>query len=153
MASFNKVILMGNLTRDPEVRRVSTGNAVTDLGLAVNRQYRTSSGENVEEVVFVSVDVWGRQAETCGEYLKKGSPVLVEGRLKLDTWEKDGKKMSKLGVVAERVQFLGSPRRGGMDDGPGDAYSGGGGGESRASSPSPAPDREFSGDDDENIPF
>ncbi|HMP73199.1 MAG TPA: single-stranded DNA-binding protein [Kiritimatiellia bacterium] len=147
MASFNKVILMGNLTRDPELRHISSGTAVTELRLAINRQYRSGSGEDREEVVYVSVDVWGRQAETCGEYLKKGSPVMVEGRLKLDEWEKDGKKMSKLGVVAERVQFLGSPRRGAMADGPDDgggAPSGSGGSSERGG---------FTGEDDEDIPF
>ncbi len=117
MVSVNRVMLAGNLTRDPEVRYTPSGRAVSALGLAVNRRYRTSEGEDKEEVCFVDIDVWGRQAETCGEYLGKGSPVLVEGRLRLDQWEKDGQKNSKLKVVADRVQFLGAPRSSSFGDG------------------------------------
>jgi single-strand DNA-binding protein len=112
MADLNKVFLAGNLTRDPDVRHIPSGAAVATLGLAINRRYRDNSGKDKEEVVFVDVTVWDRTAENCGQYLTKGSPVLVEGRLKLDQWEKDGKKQSKLSVVAERVQFL-SARGGG----------------------------------------
>lgn len=112
MADLNRVFLAGNLTRDPEVRYTPEGRAVADLGLAVNRRYRTPDGENREEVCYVSVVVWGRQAETSGEYLSKGSPVLIEGRLHYDQWEKDGQKFSRLRVVANRVQFLSSPRSG-----------------------------------------
>ena len=112
MASFNKVVLMGNLTKDPEVRYVPSGTAVGDLSIAVNRKYKTSSGEDQEDTCFVDITVWGRQAETCGEYLRKGRSVLVEGRLKQDRWEKDGQKHSRLGVVAERVQFLGGGTQG-----------------------------------------
>jgi single-strand DNA-binding protein len=107
LASFNRVILMGNLTRDPELRYIQSGTAVTDVGLAVNDRRKTATGEWVEEVTFVDVTVWGRQAETVSEYLTKGSPVLFEGRLKLDTWEKDGQKHSKLKVICERMQMLG----------------------------------------------
>lgn len=107
MASANFVLLMGNLTRDPEVRTIPSGTTVADLGLAVNESYKNKSGELVETTVFVDVVVWGRLAETCGQYLKKGSPALVEGRLQLDQWEgKDGEKRSKLRVRADRVQFL-----------------------------------------------
>lgn len=106
MADLNKVFLAGNLTRDPEVRHTPGGLAVSDLRMAINRRYRDQHDKDREEVVYVSVTVWGKQAETCGQYLTKGSPVLVEGRLKLDEWEKDGQKQSRLGVVAERVQFL-----------------------------------------------
>ena len=113
MASFNKVILVGNLTKDPEVRYVPSGTAVGDLRMAVSRKYKGSDGQEHEDTCFVSVTVWGRQAETCGEYLRKGSPLLVEGRLKMDEWEKEGQKMSRLGVVAERVQFLGGGSGGG----------------------------------------
>lgn len=117
MASFNKVILLGNVTRDPELRYISSGTAVTDIGLAVNDRRKTASGEWVEETTFVDVTLWGRTAEIAGEYVTKGSPLLIEGRLKLDTWEKDGKKNSKLRVVGERMQLLGSrgegPRGGG----------------------------------------
>ena len=103
MASLNKVFLMGNLTRDPEVRYTPSGAAVGDLGLAVSRRFKSSDGENREETCFVNITVWGRQAETCAEYLKKGRPVMVEGRLRYEEWEKDGKKNSKIVVVAERV--------------------------------------------------
>ena len=114
MASYNKVLLMGNLTRDPEVRYTPKGTALANLGIAVNRVWTTESGEQKEEVTFVDIEVWGRQAETAGQYLSKGRPVFVEGRLKLDSWEdkESGQKRNKLKVVAERVQFLGAPRGG-----------------------------------------
>src|SRR5438093_9226708 len=101
MASYNKVLLMGNLTRDPEIKYTPKGMAVTELGLAVNREYTTDGGEKREEVTFVDVTVWGRQAETSAEYLKKGRPVFVEGRLQLDTWydKQTGQKLHKLRVV------------------------------------------------------
>jgi single-strand DNA-binding protein len=118
MASFNRVILVGNLTRDPELRYIPSGTAVTDIGLAVNDRRKNASGEWVDETTFVDVTLWARLAEIAGEYLSKGSPVLIEGRLKLDTWEKDGKKNSKLRVVGERMQMLGAKGGG----------SGGGGG-------------------------
>jgi single-strand DNA-binding protein len=108
MASFNRVILMGNLTRDVELKFTQSGLAVTDIGLAVNDRRKNQAGEWVEEATFVDVTLWGRTAEVAGEYLSKGSPVLIEGRLKLDTWETDGQKRSKLHVVGERMQMLGS---------------------------------------------
>ena len=107
MASFNRVILIGNVTRDPELRYISSGTAVTDIGLAVNDRRKNASGEWVEETTFVDVTLWGRTAEVAGEYVTKGSPLFIEGRLKLDTWEKDGKKNSKLRVVCERMQLMG----------------------------------------------
>lgn len=108
MADFNKVLLLGNLTRDPEVRYTPKGTAVGDLGLAVNESYKTQDGTIKETVVYVSVEVWGRQAETCKQYLTKGRPVFVEGRLKFDQWETpQGEKKSRLSVRADRVQFLG----------------------------------------------
>src|SRR2546426_921812 len=112
MASFNKVILVGNLTRDPELRYTSNGKAIAKIGLAVNRVWTTETGEKKEEVTFVDVDVFGRTAENVGQYMRKGSPMLIEGRLRLDQWDdkQTGQKRSKLGVVAESVQFLGSPR-------------------------------------------
>lgn len=116
MASFNRVIVMGNLTRDPELRYTAGGTAVTDIGLAVNDRRKTASGEWVDEATFVDVTLWGRTAEVADEYLSKGSPVLIEGRLKLDTWEKDGQKRSKLKVIGERMQMLGS--KGGGHAGP-----------------------------------
>ena len=112
MASFNKVILVGNLTRDPELRYTPKGTAVAKIGLAVNRVWKTDTGETKEEVTFVDVDVFGRTAENVGQYMRKGSPILIEGRLRLDQWEdkQTQQKRSKLGVVAETVQFLGSNR-------------------------------------------
>ena len=107
MASYNRVILVGNLTRDVELRYTANGTAVTDIGLAVNDRVKRA-GEWVEETTFVDVTLWGRTAEVAGEYLRKGSPALIEGRLKLDTWEQDGAKRSKLKVVGDRLQMLGS---------------------------------------------
>jgi single-strand DNA-binding protein len=111
MASFNKVILVGNLTRDPELRYTPKGMAIAKIGLAVNRVWRNEAGETKEEVTFVDIDVFGRTAENVGQYMRKGRPILVEGRLRLDQWDdkQTGQKRSKLGVVAETVQFLGSP--------------------------------------------
>src|SRR5436853_548499 len=110
MASFNKVILLGNLTRDPEVRYTPKGSAVCDLGIAVNRSYTLDSGEKREEVTYVDVVLWARLAEIAGEYLKKGRPVFIEGRLQLDTWDdkQSGQKRTKLRVVGESMQLLGS---------------------------------------------
>jgi len=115
MASFNKVILLGNLTRDPEVRYTPKGNAVCDLGIAVNRVYTTDSGEKREEVTYVDVVLWARLAEIAGEYLKKGRPVFIEGRLQMDTWDdkQSGQKRTKLRVVGESMQLLGSRPAGG----------------------------------------
>jgi single-strand DNA-binding protein len=114
MASFNKVILVGNLTRDPELRYTPKGTAVAKIGLAVNRRWTTETGEQREEVTFVDIDAFGKQAETIGQYVKKGRPLLVEGRLRLDTWDdkQTGQKRSKLGVVLETFQFLDSGNRG-----------------------------------------
>jgi single-strand DNA-binding protein len=118
MASFNKVVLLGNVTRDPELRYISSGTAVTEIGLAVNDRRKTASGEWVEETTFVDVTLWGRTAEIAGEYVTKGAPLMIEGRLKLDTWEKDGKKNSKLRVVGEKLVLLGN-RQGGPEGGRG----------------------------------
>jgi len=151
MASFNKVILLGNLTRDPEVRYTPKGTAVTDLGLAVNRTYTADNGEKREEVTFVDVTFWGRTAEVAGEYLKKGRPVFVEGRLQLDSWDdkQSGQKRTKLKVIGENMQMLGAPRGGGS--GGGDEESSGG---SRSSRPAPPPKASApSQPDDDEIPF
>lgn len=113
MASFNRVILMGNMTRDVELRYTGSQLAVTDIGLAVNDKRKNQQGEWIEEVTFVDITLWGRNAEIAAEYLSKGSPVLIEGRLKLDTWEKDGKKNSKLKVVGEIIRMLGGRGGGG----------------------------------------
>lgn len=122
MASLNKVMIIGNLTRDPELRYTPKGTAVTELGIAVNRRYTAENGEKREETTFVDVTLWGRTAELAGEYLRKGRPVYIEGRLQLDTWDdkQTGQKRSRLRVVGEEMQFLGSGR---------DQGGGGGGGE------------------------
>lgn len=119
MASFNRVILMGNITRDFEVKYLPSGMAVTELGLAVNDRRKNQQGEWVEETTFVDITLWGRTAEVAGEYLSKGSPVLIEGRLKLDQWEKEGQKHYKLRVVGERMQMLGGKGGGGGGGGRG----------------------------------
>ena len=121
MASYNRVILVGNVTRDPELRFIPSGTAVTELGLAVNDRRKGNDGQWIEATTFVEVTLWARRAEVACEYLSKGSPVFIEGRLKYDAWEKDGQKFSKLRVVGERMEFLGSRSGGG----------GGGGGASR----------------------
>src|SRR5882724_1660276 len=151
MASFNKVILLGNLTRDPEVRYTPKGTAVTDLGLAVNRTYTADNGEKREEVTFVDVTFWGRTAEVAGEYLKKGRPVFVEGRLQLDSWDdkQSGQKRTKLKVIGENMQMLGAPCGGGA--GGGDEESSGG---SRAGKPVAPPKSAAAAEADEDeIPF
>ncbi len=113
MASYNRVILLGNLTRDIEVRYLQSGMAVADIGLAVNDRRKGQNGEWIEEVTFVDVTLWGRTAEVAAEYLGKGSPIFIEGRLKLDQWEKEGQKHSKLKVTCERMQMVGSKGGGG----------------------------------------
>jgi len=144
MASFNKVMLIGNLTRDPELKYTPKGTAIADIGLAVNRTFTADNGEKREEVAFIDVTLWGRVAEIVGEYCKKGRPLFVEGRLQLDTWDdkQTGQKRSKLKVVGENIQLLGSREGGGGGSG------GGGGGseysepsESRPSRPSGPPQR------------
>ncbi len=112
MASYNRVILMGNLTRDIELRYTPGGMPVTDVGLAVNDRRKTQTGEWVDETTFVDITFFGRTAEVASEYLHKGSPVFIEGRLKLDTWEKDGEKKSRLRVICDRMQLIG-PKQGG----------------------------------------
>ncbi|MGA1540156.1 MAG: single-stranded DNA-binding protein, partial [Chthoniobacterales bacterium] len=145
MASYNKVMLLGNLTRDPEVKYTPKGTAVTELGLAVNRTYTTDGGEKREETTFVDITMWGRQAEIAGEYLKKGRPLFVEGRLQLDTWDdkQTGQKRSKLRVVCENFQMLGSRDGGGE---------GGGGGRSSGGR-SPAKSAPADEPSDDDIPF
>lgn len=107
MASYNRVILVGNLTRDIELRYIPSGQAVSDVTVAVNDRRKTANGDWVDEPTFVDVTLWGRNAEVASEYLGKGSPVLIEGRLKLDRWETDGQKRSKLRVICEKMQMLG----------------------------------------------
>jgi single-strand DNA-binding protein len=154
MANLNKVLLIGRLTRDPETRSLKSGTSVVSFGLAVNRTYtRQESGEKVEETCFLDIEAWGRTGETIARYMKKGRQIFIEGRLKLDTWEKDGQKRSKLSVVVDNFQFI---------DGQGGGEGGGeGGGRPRgAQRPAPAaaapvgdtPQDDYpAGDDD--IPF
>ena len=121
MPNLNKVMLMGNLTRDPEIKYTPKGTAIANFGIAINRVFTPEGGEKREEVTFIDLEAWGRTAEVIGEYFKKGKPIFIEGRLKLDSWDDKttGKKMSKLRVVVESFEFLGSREGGG----------GGGGGE------------------------
>lgn len=160
MASLNKVYLVGNLTRDPEIRYLPSGQPVGELRMAVNRKFRGANGEERDETCFVSVVVWGKQAETSNKYLAKGSPLLVEGRLQYEEWEKDGKKQNRLRVVAERVQFLGTPRRGAEFGAP--AGEAGGGHPPPPVRSEPAPDQagpapgddlQAGGGDVDNLPF
>jgi len=112
MASFNRVIMIGNLTKDPDYKQQNSGQAVCRLSLASNRQFRNKqTGALVQEVCFIDVDVWGQQAENCRQYLQKGRPVLVEGRLKLDTWEAEGQTKRRHTIVADRVVFLGTAQQ------------------------------------------
>lgn len=155
MASYNRVILVGNLTRDPELRYIPSGTAVTDIGLAVNDRRKTQSGEWVDETTFIDITLWGRTAEVASEYLNKGSSVLIEGRLKLDSWEtNDGQKRSKLKVIGEKMQMLGGRGAGGGGGG----SSGGGRRNSQQSQydePADfgAPSPTSAGSQDDDIPF
>jgi single-strand DNA-binding protein len=174
MANFNRVILVGNLTRDPEVKYTTGGTAVSEISLAVNRTwFDKNANERKEETTFVEVTLWGRQAEVAGEYLAKGRPVLIEGRLQLDTWDdrETGKKRSKLRVVGENMQMLGSrgesgggggggggssrsySRGGSQGSGGGGTGGGGGGGESAGSDPADSFYDSGPSGGDEDVPF
>lgn len=157
MASFNKVILVGNLTRDPELRYTPKGTAIAKIGLAVNRVWTNEAGEKKEEVTFVDVDIFGRTAENVGQYMRKGRPILIEGRLRLDQWDdkQTGQKKSKLGVVAETVQFLGSAN-GGEGGGEGRAPSRPAARPAPASAPSAPPSEPVDSDgppESDDVPF
>lgn len=117
MASYNRVVIVGNLTRDPEYKQLTSGQAVCRLGLASNRQFKNrQTGNMVQEVCYIDIDVWGPQAESCRQYLQKGRSVLIEGRLKLDTWEDaNGQNRSKHSIVADRVVFLSSQGEAGAE--------------------------------------
>jgi len=154
MANVNKVILIGNVTRDPEVKFTAKGSAVTDVGLAINRNYTLDSGEKREEVTYIDVELWGRLAEIAGEYAKKGRPLYIEGRLRMDTWEDkaSGQKRSRLKVVGENLQLLGGrPGSGGGSGGSPEGES------HEAPSPAPArrpaPTRPAPAEADDDIPF
>ena len=119
MRGFNRVVLMGNLTRDPELRQIPSGVSVADIGLATSETYKNRDGELVETTCFVDIEAWGKQAETCSQYLTKGSPVLVEGRLRFNRWETpEGQVRTKLRVRADRVQFLSRPKSSAEFQGP-----------------------------------
>ena len=167
MPNYNKVILMGNLTRDPEVRYTSGGTAIAKLGMAINRTWTNKEGQKQEETTFVDVDAFGRQAEVIGQYLKKGRPVMIEGRLKLDQWDdkQTGQKRSKLGVTLEGFQFIDSRGEGGgggeYSGGSSAPSGGGGGGGGGSSAPSSgggggdAPSKGAGGGfaEDDDVPF
>ena len=155
MASFNKVILAGNLTRDPELRYTPKGSAIVKIGLAVNRSWKNEAGESKEEVTFIDVEAWGRQGEVIAQYMRKGRPLLIEGRLRLDTWEDKNthQKQSKLKVVLESFSFIDSK---GTDSGPMPPSAEA----PRRSAPAPAPKPpepseagEPSGPEEDDVPF
>ncbi len=154
MASLNKVFLMGNLTRDPELRYTPKGTAIAQFGLAVNRKWKTESGEEREDVCFVDVEAWARQAEVCSQYLSKGSPVFIEGELRYDQWDDKatGQKRSKLKVRIINFQFIGAPKGSRSPEG-------GEGGERRAApkkgaaAPPPSEDEAPPPEEKDDIPF
>ena len=169
MANVNKVMLMGNLTRDPEIRYTPKGTAVSDIGMAINRYRTGDNGERIEETTFVDVTLWGRQAELASQYLSKGRSLFVEGRLQLDTWDdkQTGQKRSRLRVVGENMQFVGGQGQSGGQDGNAQSPNqGGGGGGAQPSRPpqqqqppagpaqggAPA-SVDFDDDDEDDIPF
>jgi len=152
VANFNKVILVGNLTRDPELRYTPKGTAIAKIGLAINRKWTNEAGEVKEEVTFVDVDAFGKQAETIGQYMRKGRPLLVEGRLKLDQWDdkQTGQKKSRLGVILESFQFLDSGNReggGGVPSAPAAPRP------ARGATPPPANDAEPPPHEADDVPF
>jgi single-strand DNA-binding protein len=153
MASFNKVILVGNLTRDPDLRYTPKGTAIAKIGLAVNRNWTSEDGQKREEVTFVDVDAFGKQAEVIGQYLRKGRPVLVEGRLRLDQWDdkQTGQKRSKLGVVLESFSFLDSGKggEGAIENPPPPARTSQG----NVSAPPPAPASDIPPHEEDDVPF
>jgi len=151
MANFNKVILIGNITRDLELKYTPKGTAVLDIGLAVNRTYGGDSGDRREETTYIDVTFWGRTAEIVSQYCHKGSPLFIEGRLHLDTWEdkNSGQKRSKLRVVGENIQLMGGRAGGGQ---PGDSQGHGGHSSNRPSSPAPQSSSPQPPEDDD-IPF
>lgn len=161
MPSLNKVLLMGNLTRDPELRVTPKGTPICQFSLAINRQFKMESGETREEVIYVDVEAWGKQGETISKYVTKGRPLFVEGRLRLDQWEDKNtkEKRSRMKVVLENFQFLGDSRGGGAGAGGGGGAGAEAGGEQnspdryspppRAAAPKPGAQENL----DEDVPF
>jgi len=155
MANVNKVILIGNVTRDPEVKFTSKGSAVTDIGLAINRNYTLDNGEKREETTFVDVELWGRLAEIAGEYAKKGRPLYIEGRLRMDTWEDkaSGQKRSRMKVVGENLQLLGGRAEGGSRPAGGGEHESHEAPAPRRTAPPSRPAPSSSSELDDDIPF
>jgi single-strand DNA-binding protein len=153
MANFNKVILAGNLTRDPELRYTPKGTAIARIGLAINRTWTSETGEKKEEVTFVDVDAFGKTAETIGQYFKKGRPILMEGRLRYETWDdkQTNQKRSKLGVVLESFQFMDSGRSGDAASAP--AASRPRPASAPASAPAPEPEPDVPPHEGDDVPF
>ncbi len=149
MPNLNKVLLMGNLTRDPELRVTPKGTPICQFSIAINRNFKTESGETREEVLFVDVEAWGRQGETIAKYLTKGRPIYVEGRLRLDQWEDKNtkEKRSRMKVVLEQFQFIGGREEAGGKSEPAPAPA-----ESRSNLPAPSPDKPAESIDDD-VPF
>ena len=147
MANLNKVMLIGNMTRDPQLSYLPSQTPVVEFGLAISRRYKKQDGSQGEDVCFVDCQMFGKRAEVINQYLKKGDPIFVEGRLKFDSWEKDGQKRSKLRVFVENFEFLGKGSSGG---GQGSGNQGGG----HQSAPNaPAPEAPYGGDPNDDIPF
>jgi single-strand DNA-binding protein len=144
MANLNKVLLMGNMTRDPQLTYLPSQTPVVEFGLAINRKYKKQDGTQGEDICFVDCRMYGKRAETVNKYFKKGEPIFVEGRLQYDSWEKDGKKQSKLRVFVENFEFIG--KGGGQNAGSR------GGGAAASEEPEPAPEASYGGTDDD-IPF
>jgi len=155
MANFNKVILAGNLTRDPELRYTPKGTAIAKLGIAVNRTWTTETGERREEATFVDVDAFGKQAEVIAQYLKKGRSLLLEGRLKLETWDdkQTGQKKSRLGVVLESFSFLDSGNRGESGSAPAAAATRPARPQPAANTPTATPDSDGPPPEEDDVPF
>jgi len=155
MANVNKVILIGNVTRDPEVKFTSKGSAVTDIGLAINRNYTLDNGEKREETTFVDVELWGRLAEIAGEYAKKGRPLYIEGRLRMDTWEDkaSGQKRSRMKVVGENLHLLGGRSEGGSRPAGGGEHESHEAPAPRRTAPPSRPSPSSSSEPDADIPF
>jgi single-strand DNA-binding protein len=153
MANLNKVLLIGRLTRDPESKSTKSGNGVVSFGLAVNRTYtRQESGEKVEETCFLDVEAWGRTGETIARYMKKGRQIFIEGRLKFDSWEKDGQKHSKIRVVCESFQFIDSQGGGAEGEGGGRARPASRPAPVGSTAPADTPQDDYPAADDD-IPF
>ena len=155
MPNYNKVMLMGRLTRDPEVRFLANGTAVTNIGLAVNRNWRNQDGQTQEEVTFVDVTAFGKRGEAVGQYLKKGRPIFIEGHLRMDQWDdkQTGQKRSKLAIIMDAFEFIDSRREGGGNAESGGGNFGGGGAAPAAGGAAPATGGGGGFAEDDDVPF